>query len=494
MRTQSERCIEFIETFCSLGGSFTGQPFVLFPFQRDILEDLFSQDDQGNRLRRTYLLGLPRKNAKTTLAAAIALYMLIADSADASPQVVCAAGARKQAGLVFEEAKRMIAASPELSEVCLVSRHEIRCTRNNGTFFPVSSEAGLQEGLNPSFVVFDELHIFKNAELYNALTLGSGARRSPLFLSISTAGFDQESLLGRLYLHGLKVNGHILNGTPREGETDEPAFGMTWWGPEAGEEIDHTDPAIWEKYNPLWSALSNPETEFAAALATTHESAFIRYRLNGWTSAESSWLPHGAWADLADTDRKLQPKEPVVLGFDGSWRGDATALVAVSIDALHIEVLQIWEQPDNDPDWHTPVAEVEETIREACKHFNVREVSCDPYLFQQSLSALSDEGLPIVDFATNTPARMTPAILGFYELVTSGGLSHDDNPILARHLHDVVLHERSSGPAIGKASKWSKKHIDAAVATVIAVHRATFLQREVQPAPSNHSPILSWDI
>jgi phage terminase large subunit-like protein len=490
---ESEKVIKFIETFLTLGHSFSGQPFKLLPFQKDVIRDIYATDGNGRRLRRTYVLGLPRKNGKSQLGAALALYHLIGDKHDASPQVISAAGDRKQARLVFEEAQRMVRMSPELSEVCQVFRNEIKCHVNGGTYTAVSADAGLQQGLNPSFVVFDELHVFKNSDLFEALTLGSAARRSPLTLVISTAGYDKDSPLGRLYETGLRTKGHILNGVPQKGEEDNYSFGMSWYGPTAedmaDEGFDHADPLVWRKYNPAYVIMPNPEEEFKAAILHTHESAFIRYRLNGWTSSASAFLPAGAWDGLLNGDRKLREHEEVVLGFDGAWKGDSTALIAVSLEDLHIEVLGHWEAPPNDPDWRTPAPEVEQRIIEAMEYFTVRELAADPWRFEQSLLRLQDyHGAPLLEFPTNSRARMIPATGSFYQAVMDGQLSHDGDPALARHLANAVLKETPQGALITKEYKASRNHIDLAVAVIIGVERA--LRWRAEEPPTDDSPLI----
>ena len=143
MKSQGNQVKEFIETFLTLGGSFYGEEFQVLPFQEEILQDIYTLDDEGRRKNRTYLLGLPRKNAKSTLAAALGVFHLIADNRDKAPVVIAAAGDRQQARLVFDEVRRMITMSPDLSEVCEVYRSEIRCHLNGGTFRVVSADAGL---------------------------------------------------------------------------------------------------------------------------------------------------------------------------------------------------------------------------------------------------------------------------------------------------------------------------------------------------------------
>lgn len=467
--TSGESVIDFIETFLTLGKSHLGQPFILTDWQKDIIHDIYRLRDDGRRQHRSYLLGLPRKNGKSQLGAALCLYHLIADTADTAPEVYSAAGDRAQARLVFTEASRMVKESPDLSQACTVYRNEIRCNLNGGRYTALSSDAGLQQGLSPSFVCFDELHIHKNNELFEALTLGSAARNQPLTLTISTAGYDLESPLGRLYEHGRRV---------RSGETDDKTFGMTWYGPPDDQEFDARDEELWARCNPAFHKFQNAE-EFRSAFAMTPESAFIRYRLNGWTNSESAWLPAGAWTNC-ESDRRLQDGERIILGFDGAWKGDSTALVACSLDdGSHLEVLGHWEAPIGDPHWRTPVDEVKRTIRDACQRFQVKELTADPYRFEQSLMELAEEGLPVVEYPTNSVARMVPATTVFYEATVDKKISHDGNQALARHISNAILKEDARGGRITKENRSSKRRIDLAVAAVIAHHRAVAYREEV---------------
>jgi phage terminase large subunit-like protein len=493
MSSEADRVIKFIETFLTLGHSFIGEPFILQPFQKDIIYDMYAEGETpGKRLRRTYVLGLPRKNGKSQLGAALAIYHLVGDKYDNAPQVYSAAGDRAQARLVFDEAKRMIEASPDLSEICKTYRTEIRCTTNGGVYKALSSDAGLQQGLNPSFVVFDELHIFKNAALYEALTLGAAARKSPLTMVISTAGYDLESPLGKLYQIGRLTAGHFLNGVRQAGEKVNSSFGMTWWGPTQedmqADTWDHEDPLAWRRYNPFWSIMSDPMAEFDAALMQTHESAFVRFKLNGWTTSAQAFLPAGSWAALEDPELKIADREEVILGFDGAWKGDSTALVAVSLETFHMEVLGHWEAPPNDPDWRTPADVVEAEVIAATKKYNVKEMVADPYRFEQSLHRLQEEHkVPLLEFPTNVTGRMIPATGSFYQGVMDQEFTHDGNPALARHLANAVLRDTPTGAYITKQYKSSRNHIDLAVAAIIAVERARMWRKE---APASDDSLL----
>jgi len=466
MESHGPRVVRFCRTFLTLNGSFRGQPFIPLAWMEEAFFDIFRLKEDGKRKHRTYLLGVPRKNAKSTLGAALAVFMLLIDRSDSAPVVISAAGDRKQARLVFEMAKDMIQASPELAEVCTIYRDEIRTDRG-GLYKAVSADAGLAHGLNPSVVIVDEYHVHKTDALYVALTSGSAMRNEPLTLVITTAGFDEtDSPLGRLYSYGKRV---------LSGEVEDPSFGMTWYGPPDGE-FDHTDPAVWKEANPSWEIMNHEDME--ASCRQLPESEFIRYRLNGWTSTENAFFPAGAWEALEDSGKSLEPGDAIVLGFDGAWKNDSTALVAIRISDLHIVPLGIWEAPPGDNHWRAPTSEIEGAIRQATEDYSVREVTMDPFRWEQSLQSLSDEGLPIVEFPTNAKARIIPATGAFYNLVMDGKLSHNGDPSLARHLRNAVAKSDARGTWITREFKSSSKHIDMAIATIIGVQRALLWREE----------------
>lgn len=468
---EAAKVVGFVEAFCTLGGSFLGQPFKVLPFARELIGDLYRPGPDGGRLRREYLLGVPRKNTKSTTAAALAVYHLFMDPYNAAPQVISAAGDRLQAKIVFGEAKRMIQASPSLLKRARVYKDHVE-TKSGGFYRAVSADAALQQGLNPSFVVFDELHVFKNDELVEALTMGSAMRRSPLFLYITTAGHDKDSPLGRKYEYGRRVE---------SGEVVDPSFGFMWYGPQDGEAVDPDEREAWRRYNPAADLMPDFEASMEADRKTKHVNAFIRYRLNGWTSTQSAWLPFGAWDRLADPGKRLVPGDPVILGFDGAWKGDSTALVGVRMTDYHTEVIGHWEAPPGDREWRTPVREVTDAILRAIAVFDVKEVVCDPWRFEQTISELRDKGYPLFDFPTNSATRMGAATQGGYEAVMDGTFSHDGHPALARHVANCILREDSRGSRIVKQHKNSRQHIDLAVAWLIARHRVRWY--EEQPAP-----------
>ena len=168
----------------------------------------------------------------------------------------------------------------------------------------------------------------------------------------------------------------------------------------------------------------------------------------------------------------------VVLALDGSFNGDSTALVAVTVPrdgaVPHIDVAGAWERPaDAGVDWQVDVLAVEQQVRDACAKWQVREVSADPYRWTRSLQLLEAERIPVTVFP-QSPQRMTPATQSFYEACMNAAVTHSGNAALARHIANAVLQNDSRGQRLRKETRFSNRKIDLAVAAVMALSRATW--------------------
>ncbi|MER5258543.1 terminase large subunit [Streptomyces sp. NPDC002855] len=472
----------WIEAFCFLTGSFAGQRFKLLAWQRGLLIDAYRLErDSFGRWRRRHRMAvvcIARKNGKSTMAAAIMLYHLIADRADAQRQIIAAANDRNQARMVFDAAKQMVTASPKLSAVCDVQRDVIRY--KDSTYRVVSADAGRQQGLNPSAVSLDEYAFSKTADLFDALTLGSAARNQPITWVVSTAGPDPDGPFAQLCERGERVN---------SGEADDPTLFYRSWGPKLGAQVDHLDPEVWKACNPSFEILN--EEDFRAAAQRSTEASFRIYRLSQFVRGASTWLPHGLWDSLAVADT-LSPGDAVVLGFDGSWKGDSTALVAARVHDLRVFVLGHWEAPADDAHWRVPMADVRDALRSALDTYTVRNLIADPYRWEETLENLEAEGYPVEAFPTNSLKRMVPATQAVYDACRDGRLSHDGSPALARHIGNAVLREDKYGARITKEFAASRRKIDLAVAMILSVHGAV-MWREENPGLIDAPVVATWE-
>ena len=200
-KKSAERAIGFIETFIThTKGELTGQPLKLEKWQSKIVGDIFGWKNKETNLRkyRTVFIEVPRKNGKSTLCAAIGLYMLFADEERGS-EVYSAAGDRSQAGIVFEIAKGMLQQNAELSLRGKAYRNSI-VNESKGNFYQaISSDSKTKHGFNANCIIFDELHTQPNRDLWDTLTTSTGSRRQPLTIAITTAGYDKQSICCLLY-------------------------------------------------------------------------------------------------------------------------------------------------------------------------------------------------------------------------------------------------------------------------------------------------------
>jgi phage terminase large subunit-like protein len=190
-------------------------------------------------------------------------------------------------------------------------------------------------------------------------------------------------------------------------------------------------------------------------------------------------LPAGTWDELK-TEREPSPDDEIILGFDGSFSGDCTVLVACTIPKTEEEKPFIWLVKEWEKDltihddlWRVDIQEVEETIMNFVQKYpKTREVACDPFRWQRSMEVLADRGVPIVEWPSTSPKRMVQACAKFYDAVTGGTVEHDGSPVLSRHLDNAVTKIDNLGIRIVKENRHSPRKIDAAVAAVIAFDRA----------------------
>ncbi len=196
-KTKADRAVRFIENLCHTKGRWSGKPFWLLPWQEHIIRDVFGiVKEDGTRQFRTAYVEIPKKNGKSELAAAVALYLLYADG-EPSAEVYGAAADRQQASIVFDVAKRMVEMTPALlkrSKIMAATKRLVNYS-NVGFYQVLSAEVGTKHGLNVSGLVLDELHAQPNRSLVDVLTKGSGdARTQPLYFLITTAGTDRNSI------------------------------------------------------------------------------------------------------------------------------------------------------------------------------------------------------------------------------------------------------------------------------------------------------------
>lgn len=179
-----------------------GKPIVLQDYQKKILREVFqTRGKNGLRQYNLALVGIPKKNGKSTLASGVALYMLFCDVPNA--EVYSVAGDKDQAKIIFSMTKKAIERNPILLSSVKIYRDEIVVPSTNSLYKVLSADAPTLHGLNGSAIIFDEIWNQPNRDLYDALTQ-SPVRKEPLTFIVTYAGSDQTSLLYDLYQTGVQ--------------------------------------------------------------------------------------------------------------------------------------------------------------------------------------------------------------------------------------------------------------------------------------------------
>ena len=422
---------------------------------------------------------MPRKNGKSLLAAGIALYSLFNEI---GAEVAIVAGDRAQARIIFRECARMVELDPVLSRKLHVLRDVIEYSETGSVLRVLSSEASRAEGYNFSTVLFDEIHVQPDDRLWATVNLGSGARKNPLVLGISTAGTKtdnrgQDSLCYKLWQYGRRLD---------SGEIEDDAFYFRCFT--APDDLAWDSPEAAKAANPAYGDFLDPE-DFAAAARSIPRHEYETKRLCRWVYSSDPYLPGGTWDACVDKQIVLNDEDEIVMGFDGSFSNDSTAIVACRVADKALFVLGHWERPiDGDLAWRVPIEEVEAKMLALFSKHKVVEIVCDPFRWQRSMEAWAQVGLPIVEFP-QTPSRMVPATASFYDAVVNMQLKHDGDPRLARHAANATPYYSRNGLMVKKESKNSLKRIDLLVAAIMAHSRAGTLGSAPAPAAK---PAVQW--
>lgn len=447
-------------------GTGAGGPLVLRPYQRALAADVL---DPSVRLV-VWVCG--RGNAKSTTAAALGLHHVMEGPLGATCGIV--ATDERAALRLLRAASRMVEMSPSLSKRLTLYTDRIVCPRTGGELLALPAEMRRVEGADLTLAIADEIGLMERP-VWESLVL-SGKREGSTALAIGTP--SPMSWRDRAPLLDLVVAGRI---------GDDPTLRLHEYGSDPSHAVDCEHCA--RSANPGYGDVLDAEQVRASLPPKTRESEFRRARLAQWVEVDGEgWLPEGAW-DACAEERSIPDGDRVVLALDGSFNDDSTAVVAVSVGLRpHIEVIGLWEQPERDPEWRVPVAEVEDAIRDACRRWQVVEVAADPFRWTRSMQALASEGVPIVEHPQTAP-RMAPATVGLRDAIVNREITHDGHERLAVHVANAVLRDDRRGVRLTKVSKFSRRRIDAAVATVMAHSRAMFHARK---APPKRRRVVSW--
>lgn len=492
-KDKADRAVAFIEHLCHTKGKWAGQPFLLLPWQEQIVRDLFGiVKENGKRQFLTAYIEVPKKNGKSELAAAIALYLLYADN-EPSAEVYGAACDRNQASIVFDVARQMVEMSP-----ALMRRSKIRTAgkriinyRNAGFYQVLSAETGTKHGLNVSGLVFDEIHAQPNRKLYDVQTKGSGdAREQPLFFIITTAGNDKNSICYELHTKAL----HLMAGRKKDYTFYPVVYGLEG-------EADWTDEANWYKANPSLGhtiQIDRVREAYQNAIENpAEENVFKQLRLNIWTSASIRWIPEQVY-DKGNLPIDLDSLRGRMCygGLDLSSTSDITALVLafpprteeekyillpffwLPEDTLELRcrrdhvLYDVWQKQGFIQTTEGNVIHygfIEKFIERLGETYYIREIAYDRWNATQMVQNLEDMGFTMVPFGQGFK-DMSPPSKELFKLLMEGNINHGGNPVLKWMAGNVVMRQDPAGNIKPDKEK-SVEKIDGIVASIMALDR-----------------------
>lgn len=492
-KQKADRAVKFIQNLCHTKGKWAGKKFMLLPWQEQIVRDIFGiVREDGKRQFLTAYVEIPKKQGKSELAAAIALYLLYADN-EASAEVYGAACDRNQASIVFDVAKQMVMMNPALmkrSKITAATKRIVNYS-NAGFYQVLSAETGTKHGLNVSGLVFDEIHAQPNRKLYDVLTKGSGdAREQPLFFIITTAGTDKQSICYELHTKALDI---------MAGRKADSTFYPVVYGLAEGD--DWNDEANWYKANPslghtikiervreaYQNALDNP----------AEENVFKQLRLNMWTNSAVVWIPEHIYdKGNAPIDVASLAGRDCYAGLDLSSTSDITAFVLVfpprSENEKYIvlpffwlpeETLElrcrrdhvlydVWERQGFIKTTEGNVIHygfIERFIEDLGTKYHIKEIAYDRWNATQMVQNLEDEGFTMVPFGQGFK-DMSPPSKELYKLLMEGSVLHGGNPVLKWMAQNVVMRQDPAGN-IKPDKERSVEKIDGIVALIMGLDR-----------------------
>ncbi|QDU62159.1 Phage Terminase [Planctomycetes bacterium Pan216] len=485
---------EFLSQFLRhTKGSFAGEPFEPLDWQRDdLLIPVFGwKRPNGYRRFRQVYLEVPKKNGKSTLAAGIALYLLLADG-EPGAEVYSCANDKNQAMIVFREAMNMAKKSPLIAKRLEFIQSKARMIHHatDSFYAALSADVPTKEGINAHAIIFDELHAQQTRDLWDTLRYAGAARKQPLLVSITTAGVDRHSICYDRHEYARKViDGAVL---------DTTFFGQVY---SADRKDDWTRRQTWFKANPSLGLTIDVDA-FAAECqeaqdSPTQENAFRRYRLNQWVEQVTRFLQMIKWDACGDSvERRFLRGERCHGGLDLASTIDVAAFVLVFGDMEHgYDIL---------PHFWIPAENMRERVRRDKVPYDVwarqglltltEGESIDYRALRRDINALADEfviekiaydrhnathlatqlveedGLELKEFRQGTISFNEPTKL-LDTLVRRQKLRHGNNAILRWMASNVAVKTDPAGNLMPDKAKSTEK-IDGIVALIMALAMA----------------------
>lgn len=494
----AKRLIAFVSMLKHTGGALAGVSFQLLHFQIVFLIDVICTKHRSTGRRRytTALLFIPRKNGKTELIAALLNYFLFIDE-EKGKEIYCAANETQQAQIIYKAASTMIKQNKTLEKRCNKWASTKTIEKKSGEFEDfikvLTANAETKDGLKPYVVVYDELHAAKDASLYTVLEEGMASRDDPLFIIISTAGYNQQGIMKKKHDYAHKVQKGIVK--------DDTFYSMMFEIPP--EELEK-DPELWKKeatwrmVNPAMgygAKISYFRSKFIKALESGEdEVAFKTKHLNIWTNAAKVWIRDVVWMSSNVYPLSLDDLSgrKCYGGLDLSSTTDITSLILVfPRDDGGLDVLRRYWIPEDNMrerarrdrvpyiDWHRDghistsngnVIDydfIEAEIIKLSEIVQIEILHYDRWNAANITNHLTDYGINAVGFGQGFASMSAPTKM-IETLALQKKINHENDPVLRWMCSNVAItKDAADNYKIDKAK--SRERVDGMVALAMAI-------------------------
>jgi len=485
--SRAGRVLAFLEALQVTKGFGAGEPLRLLPFQRDWIEAIYADGDDGQRAVRTGLLSVARGNGKTVVVAGLTLAHLIGPECEPRGECYSAAATKEQASLIFAEMEAFIMAAPWMAARLNVKRfHKMIEDSETGSIYrALASDGPAAHGLAASFVACDELAQWKRRELFDVLRTSMGKRAAPLLVAIGTQSPKPDNIMSELVDYAGRV---------ASGEIEDLGFhGALYAIPD---DLDAYDPANWHLANPALGVFrSEAEMRSEADRARrmpTFEPAFMNLYCNRRVDSEPKAINPAEWEAAGGAlDLDKLAGRPCYAGLDLGSTRDLCALVLYFPDDDGAVLPFFWCPKDNLAEreevdrvpyrtWAkqgfieaTPGKAVDKRaiahrLAEIMAGFDVQGIAYDRWGFADLQKILDGEGvkLPLVEWGQGY-ASMGPAIDAFETALLSGEMRHAMHPVLRWNAGNAVFETDPAGNR-KPAKNRSIDRIDGLVALIMA--------------------------
>jgi phage terminase large subunit-like protein len=504
---ESEKALDFCENVSHYKGPTAGETFIPEPWECFLIGSVFGwfQKNGLRRFRYAYI-EVPRKNGKTFIGATVSTRELMTE---AGAEVYTAATKEDQAKIAWNDGVKLIKHSKVLQAELTPRVKEIRFEKRDGKWRPLGADSKTLDGLNPSFVLCDELHAWPKRELWDVIDDGMGSRDNPLMLEITTAGFNQTGICFEHRTHICK----ILEQKDQDGSKyeDDAWFGIIYTvdNPDDWQNEDE-----WRKANPnigvskTWDFMRG-QCEQAKKLPSKL-NAFLNKQLNIWTQAQEAWLDVGKWDKLKrEIDEEQLENAPCYGGLDLASVSDIACFALYWPEWKHLRVWSwipsenaterqrndkvpylAWERVDRlelTPGNVIDYDAIESRIVDCSQKYKIKAIGFDRWNAQGLVQKLIEHGVNLLEFRQTIQSMSGPS-KEFEKLVTGKQLSHDGQPSMRWMLQNVqIKHDHAGNYKPDKGS--SNEKIDGIIASIMAIGTSMSEQEEEQAMPN----MRTWD-